>query len=117
MSTERLRVGVRWVGRAGTAELDSTARRRSKSLTAFIGYFCNQVSALRSVRFAPAKAGLVNGASRMYRGAMLKSFFVCTIALATGVLAVGSNAAQPGKKSSLIESARSAGAASDSDTV
>ena len=48
---------------------------------------------------------------------MLKCFFVFTIALAAGVLALETSAAQPGKKSSSIESARSAGAGSDIDTV
>jgi serine protease Do len=53
----------------------------------------------------------------MYRGGMLKCFFVFALALAIGGVAVGINAAQPGKKSGSIEPARSVGAASDIDTV
>jgi len=52
----------------------------------------------------------------MYRGAMLKCFFIFTLAFATGAV-VETNAAQPGKKSNSIESTRSTDAASDIDTV
>jgi serine protease Do len=48
---------------------------------------------------------------------MLKCFFVFMLALATVGMAAGTNAAQPVKKSSSIESARSADAVSDIDTV